>query len=173
LGKLLDRVDDERRSLVIEKRGTSKAVLLSIRDYVKLASPEPEVLKIIGEESERNRTNTLTSRQIDQVIKATGQALMLPLRLVIDTNVLVSAALEPESLQRASLLLARCDVTGPRRRRSAHERLDRGGDVGGGRVGDSCDMEGWGQREPSLLLAATVSRGRHSEVNSHGPGVQQ
>jgi prevent-host-death family protein len=71
LGKLLDRVDDERRSLVIEKRGTSKAVLLSIRDYVKLASPEPEVLKIIGEESERNRTNTLTSRQIDQVIKAT------------------------------------------------------------------------------------------------------
>ena len=69
-GKLLDRVDDERRSLVIEKRGTPKAVLLSIRDYVKLAAPEPEVLRIIGEESGRNRTNTLTSRQIDQVIKA-------------------------------------------------------------------------------------------------------
>jgi prevent-host-death family protein len=70
-GKLLSRVDDERRSLVIEKRGTPRAVLLSIRDYVKLAAPEPEVLRIIGEESERNRTNTLTSRQIDQVIKAT------------------------------------------------------------------------------------------------------
>jgi prevent-host-death family protein len=70
-GKLLDRVDDERRSLVIEKRGTPRAVLLSIRDYVKLAAPEPEVLRILGEESERNRTNTLTSRQIDQVIKAT------------------------------------------------------------------------------------------------------
>jgi prevent-host-death family protein len=40
-GKLLNRVDDERRSLVIEKRGTPKAVLLSIRDYVKLAAPEP------------------------------------------------------------------------------------------------------------------------------------
>ena len=70
-GKLLDRVDDERRSLVIEKRGTPKAVLLSIRDYVKLAAPEPEVLRIIGQESERNGTNTLTSRQIDQVIMAT------------------------------------------------------------------------------------------------------
>lgn len=70
-GKLLNRVTDERRSLVIEKRGTPKAVLLSIRDYVKLAAPEPEVLRIIGEESERNGTNTLTSRQIDQVIKAT------------------------------------------------------------------------------------------------------
>ena len=69
-GKLLDRVDLEQRSLVIEKRGTPKAVLLSIRDYVKLAAPEPEVLRIIGTESERNGTNTLTSRQIDQIIKA-------------------------------------------------------------------------------------------------------
>ena len=39
LGKLLRRVEDERRSLVIEKRGTPKAVLLSIRDYVRLATP--------------------------------------------------------------------------------------------------------------------------------------
>ncbi len=69
-GELLRRVDDERRSLVIEKRGTPKAVLLSIRDYVKLAAPEPEVLRVIGEESERNGTSTLTSRQIDQIVKA-------------------------------------------------------------------------------------------------------
>jgi prevent-host-death family protein len=68
-GKLLRRVDDEGRSLVIEKRGTPKAVLLSIRDYVKLAAPEPEVLRVLGEESERNGTSTLTSRQIDQIIK--------------------------------------------------------------------------------------------------------
>jgi prevent-host-death family protein len=69
-GKLLRRVEDERRSLVIEKRGTPKAVLLSIRDYVKLAAPEPEVLKVIGEESERKGTSVLTARQIEQVIKA-------------------------------------------------------------------------------------------------------
>lgn len=68
-GKLLSRVDSERRSLVIEKRGTPRAILLSIRDYVKLAAPEPEVLRIIGEESKRNGTNKLTQRQIDQVIK--------------------------------------------------------------------------------------------------------
>jgi prevent-host-death family protein len=70
-GKLLDEVDIERRSLVIEKRGAPKAVLLSLRDYVRLAAPEPEVLRIIGEESERNGTSTLTSRQIDRIIKAT------------------------------------------------------------------------------------------------------
>jgi prevent-host-death family protein len=69
-GKLLRRAEDERRSLVIEKRGTPKAVLLGIRDYVKLAAPEPEVLRVIGEESERSGTSSLTARQIEQVIKA-------------------------------------------------------------------------------------------------------
>jgi len=70
LGRLLRRVEDERRSLVIEERGTPKAVLVSIRDYVRLASPEPEVLKVIGRESQRKGTDKLTSRQIDEVIKA-------------------------------------------------------------------------------------------------------
>ncbi len=69
-GKLLRRVDNERRSLVIEKRGTPKAVLMSIRDYVRLAAPEPEVLRLIGEESRRKGTNMINSRRIDQVIKA-------------------------------------------------------------------------------------------------------
>jgi prevent-host-death family protein len=69
-GELLRRVEDERRSLVIEKRGAPKAVLLSIRNYVRLAAPEPEVLRVIGEESRHKGTDTLSSRQIDQVIKA-------------------------------------------------------------------------------------------------------
>jgi prevent-host-death family protein len=69
-GKLLRRVEDEHRSLVIEKRGTPRAVLLSIRDYVRLAAPEPEVLKALGEESRRKGTDKLTSRQIDEAIKA-------------------------------------------------------------------------------------------------------
>src|SRR5260370_22830460 len=51
-GKLLRRVEEERRSLVIEKRGTPRAVLLSIKDYVRLAAPEPEVLRVTG----RNRS---------------------------------------------------------------------------------------------------------------------
>jgi prevent-host-death family protein len=73
-GKLLRRVEDEHRSLVIEKRGTPKAVLLSIRDYVRLAAPEPEILRIIGEESKRKGTDKLTSREIDQEIKAVRAA---------------------------------------------------------------------------------------------------
>jgi prevent-host-death family protein len=73
-GKLLRRVEDEHRSLVIEKRGTPRAVLLSIRDYVRLAAPEPEVLRLIGEESKRKGTDELASQQVDQVIKATRDA---------------------------------------------------------------------------------------------------
>ncbi len=69
LGKLLNQVEEERASLVIEKRGRPRAVLVSLRDYVKLAAPEPEVLRIIGEESVRNGTSALTPRQIEQVIK--------------------------------------------------------------------------------------------------------
>jgi prevent-host-death family protein len=69
-GNLLRRVESERCSLVIEKRGAPKAILLSIRDYVRLAAPEPEVLKVIGEESQWKGTDKLTSRQIDQVIKS-------------------------------------------------------------------------------------------------------
>jgi prevent-host-death family protein len=68
-GSLLRRIEQERGSLVIEKRGTPRAVLLSLRDYVRLAAPEPEVLKLIGEESKRNRTDALTLRQIDRVIR--------------------------------------------------------------------------------------------------------
>ena len=68
--KLLRRVENEHRSLVLEKRGTPKAVLLSIRDYVRLAAPEPEVLRVISEESRRKGTDKLTTQQIDKVIKA-------------------------------------------------------------------------------------------------------
>ncbi len=70
LGKLLRRLEEERGTLVIEKRGTPKAVLLSIRDYVRLATPEPEVLRVLGEESRRKGMDKLSSRQIDRVIKA-------------------------------------------------------------------------------------------------------
>ena len=73
-GKLLRRVSEEQKSLVIEKRGTPQAVLLSIRDYVRLAAPEPEVLRLIGEESVRKGTDKLTSRQIDREIAAARRA---------------------------------------------------------------------------------------------------
>jgi len=58
----------------IEKRGRQRAVLLSIRDYARRVVPEPEVLRIIGKESKQKGTNKLSSRQIDQIIKAARKA---------------------------------------------------------------------------------------------------
>ncbi len=69
-GKLLRRVEDKGRSLVIEKRGSPRAVLLSIRDYVRLAVPEPEVLRVIGKESKRKGTDKLSTTQIDRIVTA-------------------------------------------------------------------------------------------------------
>jgi len=67
---VVSALERDRRSLVIEKRGTPKAVLPSIREYARLASPEPDALKLLGEESQRSGTDKLTDRQIDLVIKA-------------------------------------------------------------------------------------------------------
>lgn len=68
-GKLLRRVENEGRSLVIKKRGSPRAVLLSLKDYVRLAAPEPEVLRIIGEESRRKGTDSFSSKEIDRIIR--------------------------------------------------------------------------------------------------------
>ena len=112
---MLRRVDVERRSLVIEKRGTPTAVLLNIRDYVKLAAPEPEVLKIIGDEAKRNRSPALTSRQIDEVVKLAradkkSAAARSPPSHRHECPGF--AALKPEGLQRTTFLLA---ITKPAR----------------------------------------------------------
>ena len=78
LGRLLHQIETEGRSLIIEKRGRPKAVLLSIRDYVRLAAPEPEVLTVLGEESKRNATHVLSGRQIDRIIKNTRRQTRRP-----------------------------------------------------------------------------------------------
>ena len=75
-GKLLRRVEQEGTSLVIEKRGKARAVLLSIRDYVRLAEPEPEVLRAVGRESVRKGTHKLSSSRIDQIVRATRKSNM-------------------------------------------------------------------------------------------------
>jgi prevent-host-death family protein len=69
-GRILDAVDRQRRSFVVEKRGSPKAILLGIRDYIRLAAPEPGVLASLGEASVRRGTDKLTMRQIDRVVKA-------------------------------------------------------------------------------------------------------
>jgi hypothetical protein len=53
------------------KANGRKPRTLDIVAIARRAEPEPEVLKLIGEDSERKGTDRLTSRQIDRVIDAT------------------------------------------------------------------------------------------------------
>jgi prevent-host-death family protein len=71
MGALLDQVSLEHRSFVIEKRGQPKAVLLGIEDYIRLAAPEPEILKALGEASIRRGTSRLSTRRIESIIQQT------------------------------------------------------------------------------------------------------
>ena len=49
----------------IEKRGRQRAVLLSIRDYVRRVVPEPEVLRIIGRNPNKEaRISSVQGRSI-------------------------------------------------------------------------------------------------------------
>jgi hypothetical protein len=40
------------------------------KQHLRLAAPEPEVLRTIGKDSIQNGTHTLSSKRIDQIIKA-------------------------------------------------------------------------------------------------------
>ena len=56
---------------MVERRGSPKAIILSVADYVRLAAPEPEILRIVGEESKRKGTNRLSMQQIDSIVRET------------------------------------------------------------------------------------------------------
>ena len=68
-GRILLQVDRDHRSFVVEKRGSPKAIILSVADYIRLAAPEPEILKIVGQESKQKGTNRLSMGQIDSIIR--------------------------------------------------------------------------------------------------------
>ncbi len=55
----------------MNRRRVTETELRSIRAYVKLTAPEPEVLRLVGEESYRNGTDKLTLRQINRIISET------------------------------------------------------------------------------------------------------
>src|SRR5258708_21146901 len=57
-------------SRVIKKRAASRAIPLSVHSSARLDAPVTDSLLTIGEESKRNRTDKLSSEQIDRVIRA-------------------------------------------------------------------------------------------------------
>ena len=102
-GKLLRRVEGEHRSLVIEKRGTPKAVLLSIRDYVALLPRNRKSLNSSGRNpSARARTSSLRARltRSSRLPALKNRSEDDPASARHRHDIIVSAALKPDGLQR-------------------------------------------------------------------------
>ncbi len=53
----------------MRKKARTNTAIQKVIEYVRANVPEPEVLRKIGEESKRNGTDRLTSRDIDAIIK--------------------------------------------------------------------------------------------------------
>jgi hypothetical protein len=62
------------RAKAARRNQKGRGKLMSIREHTKFAARKPQVLKVIGEESESKGTSSLTARQIDQVIKESRRA---------------------------------------------------------------------------------------------------
>jgi hypothetical protein len=77
-----------------EKRGSPRAVLLSIRDYVRLAVPEPESLRIIGKESKQKaRISSVQGRSIRSSKSLAKQRSDDPASLVVRYYLVLATAI--------------------------------------------------------------------------------
>ena len=70
LDQLIRKANREKTRFIVGKPGEVAGVLVGMQDYLRTFAPEPEVLKVIGEQSKKKGTNKLTMRQIDREIAA-------------------------------------------------------------------------------------------------------
>jgi prevent-host-death family protein len=112
-GQILRRVKQKNERFLVGRRGEPQAVIIGIDDYINTFAPTPAWLKAIGAEAKRKGLSTLTMRQIDAEITTARRAppkyiakqterlkrRALPdqmIRVVLDTNVIVSAYLNDD-----------------------------------------------------------------------------
>lgn len=70
LDGLIRKANQKSARLIVGKLGEPAGVLVGIGDYIRTFAPEPDVLKVIGEQSKSKGTDKLTMRQIDREITA-------------------------------------------------------------------------------------------------------
>lgn len=70
LNQLIRRANREKTRFILGNPGEAAAVLVGIQDYIRTFAPEPEVLKIIGQQSKEEGTDKFTMRLIDREIAA-------------------------------------------------------------------------------------------------------
>jgi prevent-host-death family protein len=70
-GQIMRRAKDKSDRFVVGRRGEPQVVIMGVKDFIDTIAPEPEFLRLIGEEAKRKGKNKLTMRQIQAEIRAT------------------------------------------------------------------------------------------------------
>jgi len=70
LDQLIRRANRQKTRFIVGGPGEAAGVLVGMEDYIRTFAPEPQVLKVIGEQSKKKGTDKLTMRQIDREIAA-------------------------------------------------------------------------------------------------------
>ena len=70
LGSLLTKVSRDNERYLINRRGLSAAVILSVEDYLKNIVRTPELLVEIQNQAALKGKNKITDKEIEEVIKA-------------------------------------------------------------------------------------------------------
>jgi prevent-host-death family protein len=70
LGQIMDRAVEHNERFVVERRGEPAVVIMSVKDYIRTASPPPDWLKKAWTGAKKRGLDKLTPTDIDAEIKA-------------------------------------------------------------------------------------------------------
>ncbi len=69
-GQIMDRAVEHNERFVVERRGEPAVVIMSVRDFIRTASPPPDWLEKAWRGAKRRGVDKLTSAEIDAEIAA-------------------------------------------------------------------------------------------------------
>jgi prevent-host-death family protein len=108
-GQIMRRARSENTRFVVDRRGEPQVVIVGVKDSFKTISPEKKMVAAIRAASRKQGTNKLSLREINREIRAYRRERsiyfhelcgMRTIRVVLDTNVIVSAHLNSEGYER-------------------------------------------------------------------------
>jgi prevent-host-death family protein len=70
LGQIMDRAVEHNERFVVERRGEPAVVIMSVKDYIRIASPPPDWLQKAWDGAKRRGLDKLTPTDIDAEIAA-------------------------------------------------------------------------------------------------------
>ena len=74
LGQIMQRATDKGERFLVERRGQSAVVIMSVEDYAEVMSPAPGWLDSAWKEARTSGADKLTTRKIDYEINAHRKA---------------------------------------------------------------------------------------------------